>query len=219
MFLSLLPERGMPTVLVTPGAERRIKEKIMKNFKKLWLTFAFAAVSLMTYAPVALADNFTSPSGTTYTSTFKASASHVLINGSFIGITCTSSSMEGKVEKHGFGIDPGGKFSSLTFSGCTYPVTVLKPGSFDVDAEGAGSGDFQLFGTEIKAHTSIGECVFTTSATTIGSFTGSTSKNARVDSSPGQIPRTGGSFFCGSVGYLVGEYTVTTPSTLTVDGW
>jgi hypothetical protein len=194
----------------------------MKHLKMLGLAVALAAVALTTCVGVASADKFTAPTGTTYTSTIKTSSEGKFsLHGPFVSIECNKSSFEAKAEKHGLTLDAGGPISSLTFSECTFPLKVLKPGSFDVNEEGGGKGDFQLFGTELTAETSIANCLWTAASggSTVGSFTGTSVKNghALIDFSTGEIPRTGHSVFCGSVGYLVGTYKVTTPTELTVD--
>jgi hypothetical protein len=190
----------------------------MKHVKMLGL-LAVAAAALMAFAGTASATTLTSPAGTAYTSTIKATSTHSSLHGSFISVTCTHSAVEGKVETHGAGVTAGGKISSLSFGGCNYAVTVKKTGSLEVHYanSGGGTGTVTSTGAEIAIHTSIGECIFTTSATDIGYLVGSTTKHATLEIGSAAIPRTGGSFFCGSSGEWTGDYTVTTPSTLYVD--
>jgi hypothetical protein len=206
----------------------------MRYIKTLGL-LAVAAAALMAFAGTASATSLTSPAGTTYTSTISATSTNSTLHGSFITVTCKHSAVTGKVESHGAAVTAGGKISSLTFSECNYPVTVSKPGSLEIHTEyelvkthengtktyaqkatSNGNGTLTSTGAEIKIHTSVGECIFTTSATDIGLLTGSTTKNAVLDIDSSAIPRTGGSFFCGSSGEWTGNYTVTTPSTLYV---
>lgn len=178
-----------------------------------------AAAALMALAGSASATSLTSPAGTTYTSTIKATSEHVTLTGSFTTVTCTSSVMEGKVESHGASVTAGGKVSRLEFSGCNHPVTVFKAGSLEVHTAGStsnGNGTLTSAGAEVVVHTSVGTCTFTTSATDIGVVTGSTNVNAILDIDGATIPRTGGAFFCGSSGVLSANYLVTTPSTLYV---
>src|SRR5829696_3748777 len=101
----------------------------MNCFKMLSLATA-AAIASIAFAGTAAATTLTSPSGTTYTSTIKASASHLALDTSFFTpITCTGSSIESQIEAHGSSIKASGKVSSLTFTGCGDDVfTVLKPG-------------------------------------------------------------------------------------------
>ena len=182
----------------------------MRYVKRLGL-LAAAAAAMMAFAGVASATTLTSPAGTTYTSTIKLTSTNSQLHGSFVSVSCTHSTMEGKVEKHGSGITVGFR-GSVNFSGCNYPVTVRLGGSFEMH------GFFSRFtwtGGEFSIHTSIGECIFTTNGTDIGQFTGGTPAKLDIDSVA--IPRTGGSFFCGSSGEWTGSYTFTTPGTLLVD--
>jgi hypothetical protein len=185
------------------------------NYLKMLGTAVLAMVAVTALAGSASATSLTSPQGTTYTSTFKAQSSHLQMHGSFTTVTCSSSAVEGKLETHGSSVTAGGKLSSLTFSGCNYSVTVLKAGSVQVHSGGTVTSS----GAEVKAHTSVGECVFTTNATDVGTGTGTktTGGNAVLDIPSVTIPRTGGSFFCGSSATATGSYTVTTPSTLFLD--
>jgi len=161
----------------------------------------------------------TSPSGTGYTSTIKAEAEGpTTLSGSFVTLSCGKSTLEGSIEAHSE-TTAAGKLSSLTFAECNFAVTVLKPGSLELHATSSGNGTVTSSGAEIKVVLSIGECVFTTSGTDIGTFTGSTSTNATIDIAGAKIPRTGGSagFLCGATGTLNGSYKITTPSTLYMD--
>jgi hypothetical protein len=182
----------------------------MKYLKMLGL-LAVAAAAMMAFAGVASATTLTSPAGTAYTSTLKATSTSSTLHGSFISVTCKHSAVEGKVESHGASVTAGGKVTGLTFSECTDPVTVKKEGSLEVHSNGRVTST----GAEIIIHTSVGECVFTTSGTDIGLFTGGTPAKLDIDSVA--IPRTGGSFFCGSSGEWTGSYSVTTPGTLLLD--
>lgn len=194
----------------------------MKLVKMLGL-LAVAAAAMMALAATASATTLTSPTGTTYTGNITAESEGVTtLHGSFVSVSCNKSHVAGKVEKHGAGVTAGGKISSLSFTECNYPVTVLKAGSLEVHPIGTGTyrtGTLTSTGAEIKIHTSVGECIFTTSATDIGTLTGTnhTGKHATLDIASSNIPRTGGSFFCGASGVWTGNYTVTVPSTLWID--
>jgi hypothetical protein len=140
-------------------------------------------------------------------------------------VSCTNSTVEGKVEQHGASVTTAGKISSLTFTGCNYPVKVLKVGSLEAhttaikgtDADGTVTSN----GAEITIETSIANCLFTTANTDIGTgsltSTTTTGGNATLDIKSAAIPRTGHSFFCGSSATWTGSYRVTTPTTLYVD--
>lgn len=182
----------------------------MKYAKMLGL-LAVAAAALMAFAGVASASTLTSPAGTTYTSTINASAGTTELHGLFTSVSCTGSTVSGKVEQHG-AKNAGGKVSKLTFSGCSDPVTVGKTGSLEITS----SGTVYSSGAEVEIETSVGLCVFTTSNTDVGTLTESDSSHGVLDIDSASIPRTDGSFFCGSSGEWTGSYTVTSPSTLSV---
>jgi hypothetical protein len=183
-------------------------------------TLIIAALLLLLAAPAA-ATTLTSPSGTAYTSTIKAESGELSLHKVFGGtISCNNSTLEGKVEQHGNGVTAKGNLSSLTFSECGgNHVTVEYAGSLEVHATSGGNGIVTSTGAQISIQlTAFGiSCVYTTSATQIGTLTGSNSTKAKLDLEGSPIPRTGGSFYCGSSGELTGSYTVTTPSTLYVD--
>jgi hypothetical protein len=193
-----------------PARLRRTKEKSMKHVKILGL-LAVAAAALMAFAGVATASTLTSPAGTTYTSTIKASAGSTSLDGSFTTVTCNKSTTEGKVEQHGASVNAGGNVSSLTFSECNFPTKVVKAGKLEITS----TSEVISTGAEISIETSVGTCVFTTNNTKVGTFTGGTP--ASMDIASAKIPRTGGNFLCGSSGTWTGSYTVNTPSTLLVD--
>jgi hypothetical protein len=184
----------------------------MKYVKMLGL-LAVAAAAMMAFAGVASATTVKS-GGANYTSTITAESSNSKLHGSFITVSCTGSHVEGKVESHGAGVTAEGKIGKLSFSGCNYTVTVKKTGSLIAHTGTTPNGTLTSTGAEIAIHTSVGECVFTTSSTPIGTLTGGNNATLDIDSSA--IPRTGGSFFCGSSGEWTGNYTVSVPSNLTL---
>jgi hypothetical protein len=187
----------------------------MEHLKMLGLA-AVSAVALLAFAGTASANPLTSPPGTSYTGTIKAvSEGPVWLAGSFNTVECRKSTLEGKVEAHGLS-SASGKVSSLTFSECSYPVTVESLGTLEINSIEGGNGKVLSSGAKISISTSIGTCVYTTSNTPIGTLTGSgiTGGNATLDSNSAAIPRTAGNFNCGSSGTMDGSYEVTTPSTL-----
>jgi hypothetical protein len=222
------------------------KEKNMKYAKILGL-MTVAAAALMAFAASASATSLTSPTGTTYTGTITAvNEGNISLDGPFPTVTCATSHIETKVEQHGVGITVKGNISKLTFGGCNYPVTVIAGGSFEIHAasektnpppthnviEGCKTvgqiectGTVTSTGTKVSVSTGVGTCVFATNGTDLGTLTptNDTGGHATLDiGSPSgttaRIPRIEGNFFCGSSGQLTGSYTVTTPSTLYVDG-
>jgi hypothetical protein len=191
----------------------------MNRLKMLGLGIA-AATFLLAFAGTAAATSLTSPAGTIYTGTIKAeSEGPTSLHGTFATVTCGKSVVEGKVEQHGSAITAEGKVSSLTFSECNYPVTVKKSGTLVVHSLENGLGTLTSTGAEIVIHTSVGECVFTTSGTPIGTLTDSsiTGGNATLDIGSVSIPRTGGTMPCGIRGNWTGSYRVSSPSALYLD--
>jgi hypothetical protein len=201
----------------------------MKYVKALGLMAAVTA-ALMAFAASAWASTDTSPTGTIYTSTIKAQSASLSLDGAFVTVTCTGSTIEGKIEKHGAGVTPSTKLSTADITGCNFPTKVETNGSMEVHAikpqtphEACTSGDscwatLTSTGTQVSIETSLGLCVFTTSSTSIGTLTltPATGGKAKLDVA-GAIPRTGGSFLCGSSATATGSYTVETPSTLWID--
>jgi hypothetical protein len=191
----------------------------MKYVKMLGL-LAVAAAALMAFAGTASATVVTSPAGTAYTGTIKATSTNTALHGPFTTVACEHSVVEGKVEKQGADpITASGKISYLDFTNCNYPVKVLKYGSLEVhtDPSGvAGDGTLTSTGAEVTIETSIANCLFTTESTDIGTVDGSNTGHAVFNISA-SIPRTGHSFFCGSSGTWTGNYTVISPSTLYID--
>lgn len=191
------------------------------NLKTFGLAAVLAATSLMAFASASLADEFTSPEKQNYTEKIIATSTNMKLNGAFTSVECGHSKIEGNITKHGGAYqDTGGEIKSLSFASCNYTVTAANNGTYDVDRDSGINGNFELFNTQISAETSVGTCIWTASSggTNLGAFTGNNNSNAEVEFGPGEIPRTGGSFLCGSKGYWLGTYTVTTPKTLAVDG-
>ncbi|HET8566341.1 MAG TPA: hypothetical protein VFL77_07690 [Solirubrobacterales bacterium] len=200
----------------------------MRYIKTLGLA-AMALAAMMALAGTASATILTSPAGTTYTSTVKAvNSGKVTLTSAFGGfgaVECEESVVEGKVEGHGSTVTVTGEIATLTFAKCTggtprSPVGVAansgKRGSLEVHTElstANGNGTVTSKGAEVIIdNTLFGTCTFTTSAsgTDIGQLTGSDTGNAHFDIH-GSIASP-----CGT-GTWEGNYTIVTPSTLTVD--
>jgi hypothetical protein len=189
----------------------------MKYVKILGL-LAVAAAALMAFAGTASADSVTSPTGTTYTSTLKASAEgHAVLDNPIAKIECAST-VEGKVEKHGAGIPASGNISGLTFSNCTdsWHVTVVAAGSLSVSgSSGSYNGDVFSNGATVEATRFGISCRYLTTNTTVGTATGGTPATMDISAS---IPFHSGSVFCGTGATAwTGSYTVGTPGSLFVD--
>ena len=186
----------------------------MNYLKMLGLLLA----AFLVVASSAAANPLTSPEGTAYTSTLKAESSNLKMEGSFVTYECSSSGFEGKVETHS-STSAEGKLSSLSFSGCNYSMTVLKPGTLKIHGGETSPGTVTWSGAEFTLHSSVGQCIFTTNNTDIGTITdsGETKAKAVLDVNAAKIPRTGGNFLCGSSATWTGSFTIATPSTLYVD--
>lgn len=191
----------------------------MKYIKTLGLV-AVTAVAAMAFAATASATSLTSPAGTTYTGKIIAqlqSSSLIVHNSAGEDFECKGSVAEGTVESHGVGVTAKGNISKWTLSECDATFKILKPGSIEIHATSNGNATITSSGMEIEAIGQTMTCIYTTNNTDIGLLTGSKTENARALVSSAQVPRTGGSLFCGSTGTLTGEYKITTPSTLYVD--
>ena len=181
----------------------------MKCVKMLGLLIVVAA-ALMAFAGTASATTTTSPEGTTYTGNVHLTDTHVIWEGAFVAVTCEHSTIAGTVIAHGGGSEIIA-VSSMTLTGCNYPVTIKNKGSLAINSSNAVTST----GAEVSIATSVGTCVFTTNGTTIGSIT--EGSNASLDVNSAKIPRTGGNFLCGSSGTWKGSYDFTTPNDLWVD--
>jgi hypothetical protein len=189
----------------------------MKYLKMLGLGGA-VAITLLALAGTAAATIVTSPAGTQLGkgAVIKAQSGHAVLHGSFVSITCSHASGEGKITDAGSSTETAkGEIFLGTFSGCNYPVTVKRTGTSEVHTAGStGDGTLTSTGAEVAVHTSVGECIFTTNNTDLGKVVGGNPATVQMNAA---IPRTGGSFFCGSSGALTGVLTVTSPSPLYID--
>jgi hypothetical protein len=191
----------------------------MKHVKTLAL--AAVAAALLATAGTASATELTSPSGTRYTGILKAeSEGAVSFHGPFTTVTCNNSTLEGKVEQHGPGKTVAGNLSTVTFTSCSFPVTVLKKGFLEFhNIAGTNDGTVTWGGGEFTIQTSIASCLWGTAATDIGRLTSAPSNtgHATLDIGSAGIPRTGHSFFCGPSATWTGFYKFTSPTGLKVD--
>lgn len=191
----------------------------MKSLKMLGL-MVVAAAAFMVVAASASATELTSPKNTTYEGEITAtSEGHAVLKGSFgVEVKCDSHTA-GNIEESG-GAEVAGAIEELSFTGCTdeYAAHVLNNGSLSIN----GSGVVRGYGNEVQVTTPLGiNCTYKTNATTgtvLGNLTDSdeTGSTATLDISA-TIPRTGGSFLCGSTGAWSGSYSVSAPDALYVD--
>jgi hypothetical protein len=139
-------------------------------------------------------------------------------------IPCSASTMKGKTTNTGGSSETVAiVLEALTFSGCNAEVVVLEPGSLEIhtrEASANGNGTVTWSGMRVT-QTFVGfHCIFTTSATDIGTLTGSsTTKATPTLDIEATIPRTGGrsGAFCGSTAQWTGSYQFTAPDWMDVD--
>jgi hypothetical protein len=189
---------------------------------------ASALIAICALTGTASASVITSPAGTVYTGEIKGEVEngHAILHSENAPTAFTvecGGTVAGSVSQHGQSVTAGGAISSLAFSNCTNGATVVvnKAGSLEVH-EKQGGGQFDgtatSSGAEITIHVPVLniKCIYTTSNTDVGTLTGGTP--ATLDINSATIPRTGGSAFCGTGGFWTGNYVVTTPGTLLVEG-
>lgn len=111
----------------------------------------------MAFAGGASASTLTSPAGTSYTGTLKASSTNVTLTNmtTFGTIRCSQSESEGNVTKHGAGGAVVGDITKLTLTECTggKPTDpVVKTGTFDLHFTSTPNGTVTSLGAEVVFH-------------------------------------------------------------------
>jgi len=193
----------------------------MKMFK-LFVLAAVAAAALSSFA-VATASATTLNLARGYPISSEAEGTTVLHSVS--KVECSESQVAGTTANEGGATETVNiTIETLTFSGCNATVTVLKKGTLAIHTSGGSAnnnGTLTSTGAEVTAYISaLGiDCIYSTNNTDLGTVTGSetTGSSATLDINA-SIPRTGGSFFCGSAAEWTGAYKVTAPNPLNVDG-
>ncbi|MGN6254285.1 MAG: hypothetical protein ACTHO8_04805 [Solirubrobacterales bacterium] len=207
----------------------------MKYLKMLGLA-AIAACALMAFVGAGSASattlTCTEPAGTKITcpkgtEIHAVSEGKAVLDAPFGNIECEST-VTGKTSNTGSSTETvKGPIESLTFTNCgNDTVTVLKKGELEIHTFPnekeweEGKGTLTSTGTEVTViHLGV-HCIYTTSATDIGTLTGSkqTGATPTLDISA-TIPRTGGNSgaFCGTSAPWTGSYKVTTPDWMDVD--
>jgi hypothetical protein len=184
----------------------------MKHIKMLGFA-VMAAAALMAFAGSASANPvLTSPAGTAYTGEINATASgSLLLKAGFANITCTSSTVAGKVTTNNT-THAAGAISTLTYSNCGgATVTTITKGSLTVAPKGAVSGS----GSEVTVAVFGTSCVYgTKTGTALGTLTGGTPAKMTINAN---LPLVSGGFGCANPANWSGSYTVTKPTTLLVD--
>ncbi|HYH53921.1 MAG TPA: hypothetical protein VD761_07295 [Solirubrobacterales bacterium] len=186
----------------------------MKQFERFGL--AMLAAALLAFAAPASATTVTSPAGTEYTGEFHATASSsLLMQAGFVNLTCTESTIKGRIESNG-GATAGGKISTLSFSSCgATTFDVLINGSLSIEATGEGKGIVRGSGSQWTTAFFGISCVYgTTTNTTLGTVTGGTPAKMSIAAT---LPKISGGFLCADPASMSGSYQFTSPSTLLVD--
>jgi hypothetical protein len=191
----------------------------MKYLRMLVFLAVTAAVPLLG-AATATATTLTAPAGTVYTGTIQTSSEGYLTMHNAVGTISCQVSGEGKVEQHGAGITASGKRSTLHITGCTngavHPITTA--GVLEIHNLGNNRGTVTSNGARVTVTMFGFECGYSTTNTDIGELTGASTPTGHATLHvKASIPRTHGSFFCGSSGNLTGAYRITTPTGLTID--
>jgi hypothetical protein len=191
------------------------------TYVKVLSLAASVLVALAALAGTASATTLTSPVNTTYTGTLKLQSSSTISLTSVFGgwgkLNCTSSTIESSVGSHGAGVTVSGNISTLTFSACNLPVTVVNKGSLELHRVNDEEAALTAKGATITVHmTLFGTCHFIASGTGTGigtlTTTPKTGGNAVLDTS-GTLQSENG---CGT-GTWEGSYKVVTPASLFID--
>ncbi|HYH53923.1 MAG TPA: hypothetical protein VD761_07305, partial [Solirubrobacterales bacterium] len=177
----------------------------MKHFKTLGLALVVMG-ALMALAGNASATTATSPTGTEFTGEIEGTASSsLLLKAGFAEITCTQSTVRGKIESNG--ATAAGKLSSLSFGGCGgATVDVIQNGELSIEATGEGKGIVRGSNTQVTVSTMGTSCVYgTTTNTVLGTVTGGTPAKLNLSAS---LPWISGGVLCASPASWSGSYQV-----------
>jgi hypothetical protein len=173
----------------------------------------------------AQATTLTAPVGTAYTSTIKATSEGSITLHGPEDLTCSHSSLEAKVEQHGNSATAKGNISSLSFTGCNHSISIVTKGRLEFHALGE-EGDATvtapglLITVQFEGAGGNIHCVYGSPTADIGTLTAALTNlgHAVLDIGTTLIPVAGGDEACGESAELTGEYTVTSPTGLQVDG-
>lgn len=184
------------------------------------LSLALAALAVFA-ANASAAPALTSPAGTEYTGELNATAeSSLLLKAGFANITCTVSTVAGKVETNDEK-RASGKITTLSFSNCNATVDTLSNGSLEITTNGLGEnkGTVTGSGSEVTVGLFGTSCIYgTKSNTTIGTATGSASSTSSATVSfSANLPLIAGGFACANPAVWTGSYTLTKPVPLFID--
>jgi hypothetical protein len=156
--------------------------------------------------------------GTTITG---ESESNIVLDSLIGELKCEASHLSGKTSNDGaYGVNVNVNVEAFTWSKCNASLSVLANGTLSILGSGGSNGTLTSTGTELTVVSGGLHCIFKTSATKLGTITGSstTKGNATLDIEA-TIPRTGGSSgaLCGATAQWTGSYKFTNPSTLNID--
>jgi hypothetical protein len=195
----------------------------MKHIKMLGLAVVAMAAFMAFASSASATPALTSPAGTEYTgelhATMKTGTSGLLQAG-FANITCTESTVAGKVEKNVTNT-ASGKIATLTFAKCNATVDVLKLGSLHIATkdDGTNSGTVSGSGSEVTVSTLGTSCVYGTGTETLlGTAKGSASPTSAAEMSlSGTLPKISGGFACANPAKWTASYVLTKPVPLFID--
>lgn len=161
-----------------------------------------------------------------YTGVVEAESEGAIIMDGGVYFECQKSALEWSVESHGSGAAVRGPLTVLTLEECGKDtVTVLNRGRFELHATSGGNGTMTWTNAEITVqlhHSVFGfpittHCIYETSNTDIGTFTGSaTTKATATLDSTFELPQVATDSACNST-ELTSSYTFTSPDYLVVD--
>jgi hypothetical protein len=118
---------------------------------------------------------------------------------------------------------PAGTPALTTLENCTAVVQVLAKGVLEIHTKSASVDNRGLVtstGTEVTVEAYGFHCIFKTSATGIGTFTGSSiTKGTPTIDLEATVPRSGGrsGAFCGSTAQMTGSLKITKPDWMDID--
>lgn len=191
----------------------------MKTFRAVFLAMSCAA-ALLLLAGSAGATTLTSPTGTTTTPVIEAeSEGHVAVDigGGLPRIECNSV-LHGTVKSHGEAKPATAEITTLTFTGCTegWHVTVLVRGLLSVSGGAGYNGAVTWSEATIEATRAGVTCRLKTANSFIGVMKGGSPAKLKLS---GTMLFHSGSPTCGAGPFpLTGNYKVSSPSSLFVDG-
>jgi len=185
----------------------------MKHLKMLGL-FAMAAAALMAFAGSASAATFTSPTGTAYSGTLKASLQgSALLKAGFAEITCTEGEVHGDVTTNN-DTHATGPITLVSFAKCGSATvdTLSSTGTITIE-----KGTHTVSGTGVQVTTAVAgtSCVYGLgTGTDLGTATNTivNSKDVVTLDVNAKLPKEAGGFLCASPAAWTANYIVTTPA-------